>query len=245
MKNMDNRNIYLKNEILDNKNLSANAISVYIALRSVYLNWKDEYYINSDLLYYELFQDGKVNRYAKTNIKDGLKELIELDLITIAAELSKDSYILNLKGINIPNGDFYTIIESDEILKILTISKGKDSFKLLSYFVRLIKSIDGCKKNSKELPYVGYMSVDHLANISGISKTTLTSYNKILEDNNLIYTYHHDKTISVVENGVTTFAKMPNHYGRYRDKDDIKSYAKEYEKNWNDRIIKSKNKINN
>ena len=65
MKNMDSRNIYLKNEILDNKNLSANAISVYIALRSVYLNWKEEYYINPDLLYYELFQDGKVNRYAK------------------------------------------------------------------------------------------------------------------------------------------------------------------------------------
>ena len=85
-------------------------------------------------------------------------------------------------------------------------------------------------------------TTDFLEAIEELKRNTvpMEKYNKILEDNNLIYTYHHDKTISVVENGVTTFAKMPNHYGRYRDKDDIASYAKEYEKNWNDRIIKSK-----
>lgn len=233
---MDNRNIYLKNEVLDNNNLSANAITVYTALRSMYLNWRNEYYINPDMLHYELLQNAKVNRYIKTNIKEGLKELVDSNLITIIAEMPKDSYILNLKDINIQEGEFYTIIESDEIVKIMSLATGKDNFKMLSYFIKLIRSIDGCKKNSKELPYVGYMSVEYLSNISGISTKTSTVYNKILEDNELIYMYHHDKTISTVENGVTIFSKMPNHYGRYRDKNDIIAYAEEYEISWADRI---------
>lgn len=222
---MQNKNIYLKNKILENNKLSDNAISVYIALRSVYTEGRTEYYINSDLLYYELYHSGIVNRYAKLNIKEGLQELLESKVITTITDISKDGSILDLSNLCIKKKEFYTIIKQDEVHKIMNL-KNKDNFKILRYFTILMKTIDCTIKDSKNNSYIGYMSVDHIINLTGISTKTLASYNNLLEENEIIYVYHHDMIYST---GNDTISSLPNHYGRYANKNKIKSYAESYE----------------
>lgn len=222
---MQNKNIYLKNKFLENNKLSDNAISVYIALRSVYTEGRTEYYINSDLLYYELYHSGTVNRYAKLNIKGGLQELLESKIINTITEISKDGSILDLSNLCIKKGEFYTIIKQDEVHKIMNL-KNKDNFKILRYFTILMKTIDCTIKDGKNNSYIGYMSVDHIINLTGISTKTLTSYNNLLEENEIIYVYHHDMFYST---GNDTISSLPNHYGRYANKSKIKAYAEKYE----------------
>ena len=73
---------------------------------------------------------------------------------------------------------------------------------------------------------VGYKSLDNLAKLTNISKKSVITYNKILEDNEVIYIYHHDMIYST---GNDTISSMPHPSGRYADKNNIEAHALGYE----------------
>lgn len=226
-----NNTIYLSNLILGNEEdetslqLDSNAVAVYVALRSIMHNGRNKYYVNIDMLCYELCHKGDVNRYFKTNIKNGLQALIDLRLVSVVEEISKDGKILDLSNLYVDSQKvYYTTIFQEEVHKIMNIKCHEDKFKLLHYFIIMMKSINVLEKSKDGVKYVGFMSIKHLAAQARISTKSVSIYNEILESNDIIYIYHHEKL--VVKDKISS---LRNHYGRKEHEQSIKEYAIKYE----------------
>ena len=116
----------------------------------------------------------------------------------------------------------------------------EDKFKLLHYFIIMMKSINVLEKNNNNEKYVGFMSIKHLATQARISNKSVSIYNEILESNDIIYIYHHEKL--VVKDKISS---LRNHYGRKEHEQNIKEYAIKYEldkKDQGERMYKQKKK---
>lgn len=220
-----NKTIFLKNEILENKEMSDYDIVVYVSLRNLYAGYGEEVLIDVDTILYDLYGDDftKVGRKAKENFKKAIEHLGQLGIIEIVRDLLRGRYIINMNNlyfeVNAQN-PFTTVIK-EEIRKMSTLQteENVDNLKLLRYFIMIIRTVNG--KDG-----VGFMSLDHLAKLTNISKKSVITYNKILENNEIIYIYHHDMIYST---GNDVISSLTNHYGRYRDKAKIKASAESYE----------------
>ena len=220
-----NKTIFLKNEILENNEMSDYDIAVYVSLRNLYAGYGEEVLIDVDTILYDLYGDDftKVGRKSQENFKKSIGHLKELGIIEIVRDLSRGRYIINMNNLyfeaNAQNP--FTTVRKEEVRKIFTLQteENVDNLKLLRYFTMLMRTVNG--KDS-----VGYKSLDHLAKLTNISKKSVITYNKILEDNEVIYIYHHDMIYST---GNDTISSLPNHYGRYADKNKIEVYALGYE----------------
>lgn len=109
------------------------------------------------------------------------------------------------------NEDSFVTITTDEFYGIIN-SNYKNTDKLLLHFIRLVKSLDYNININSRRNVIGHMSVQFFQNTYGLSKNTIISYNKKLEDLELLYI--------VRQNG-----KINNIYGRYVDKKYINKYA--------------------
>ena len=220
-----NKTIFLKNEILEDKEMSDYDIAVYVSLRNLYASYSEEVLIDVDTILYDLYGDDftEVGRKVKENFRKAIEHLGELGIIEIVRDLLRGRYIINMNNLyfeaNAQNP--FTTVRKEEVRKMLTLQtkENVDNLKLLRYFIMLIRTVNG--KDG-----VGFMSLDHLAKLTNISKKTVITYNKILEENEIIYMYHHDMIYST---GNDTISSLPNHYGRYRDKNKIEAYAIWYE----------------
>ncbi|CUX71754.1 hypothetical protein BN3590_04456 [Clostridium sp. C105KSO15] len=221
--------------------LSDNAIGAYIALRKIQQSKTDNFYISVNMILYNLFDNVDYKRSDREHIYDGLLELIKEKVIVVIHEVSKTEFILDAQTLvvdkSVNEDDHFVEIASKELYLIMNCKEGKNKrgvsrLSLLRYFVNLIGTIDfnkgvytdyaGSQKNN----FVGYMTQEYLCRLSGISKNTLLSFNKILEENEIIYVYHHMKN-KVLDDG--TRRALINHYGRYPDKEDIEKFAIQYE----------------
>ena len=218
-----NKTIFLKNEILEDKEMSDYDIAAYIALRNIYAKGNEKLLITTDTILYSLYDDSftTLSKRAKDNFKKAFEHLGELGIINIIKDYGIGKYAVNMDSLFFnPSADNpFTAIEEEDITKILSIDCKVDNLKLLRYFIMLMRTVNG--KDG-----VGFMSLDHLAKLTNISKKTVITYNKILEENEIIYMYHHDMIYST---GNDTISSLPNHYGRYRDKNKIEAYALGYE----------------
>ena len=220
-----NKTIFLKNEILENKEMSDYDIAIYVSLRNLYAGYDEEVLIDVDTILYDLYGDDftNVGRKAKENFRKAIEHLGKLGIIEIIRDLLRGRYIINMNNLyfeaNAQNP--FTTVRKGEVRKIFTLQteENVDNLKLLRYFTMLMRTVNG--KDS-----VGYKSLDHLAKLTNISKKSVITYNKILEDNEIIYIYHHDMIYST---GNDTISSLPNHYGRYADKNKIEAYALGYE----------------
>lgn len=234
-------NIYLSKTICSNLELNNETIGVYVALRSLYRTDKSAVYISDNMLCYELLGATNFTRYFKQSVHDGLMNLIDSGLISVVAAIGKSEYILDLSQLHIDNckeaknteKNFYVTVSMDEIHRIFAAEGKTDKFSLCRYFIQLIGSINfsqsiyiGTGSVTKRINnFVGYMTTEYLAKISGISKDIGINYTSILENLKLIYVYRHDSYIH--EDGV--IKSLPNHYGRYQDSAHIKEFAVQYE----------------
>ena len=220
-----NKTIFLKNGVLENKEMSDYDIAVYVSLRNLYAGYGEEVLIDVDTILYDLYGDDftKVGRKVKENFRKAIEHLGELVIIEIVRDLLRGRYIINMNNLyfeaNAQNP--FTTVRKEEVRKMFTLQteENVDNLKLLRYFIMLMRTVNG--KDG-----VGYMSLDHLAKLTNISKKSVITYNKILEDNEIIYIYHHDMIYST---GNDTISSLPNHYGKYTDKNKIEAQALGYE----------------
>lgn len=71
--------------------------------------------------------------------------------------------------------------------------------------------------------FVGFMTNDYIGSLCGVaSYTTYDKYNHLLEDSELIYIFRHSVMLRD-EKG--QLKNLPNHYGRFKDKELIIGYA--------------------
>lgn len=181
-------------------------------------------------------------------IRCGLNELIDNGIIIKEKETQKH-YILDCSKLWIDTNKIkFTSITFSEVRKIFQI-ENVNNFLLLRYFILLMGTIsssitvflhNGENKNR----VVGNISIEYLSNLSGISERTIIEYNKLLENNELLYVYRQKDFILDDKKGVKS---LSNVYGRVCDVEYINRYAqnqKEHQKSY--KHLKSDNeKANN
>ena len=227
--------VFLKSKIICDKKLSSNAIAAYTALRMIQNLNTNRYYVNIKLLTFQLTDDITFSRKYMERLSDGLNELIINKYIEVVTNNADKDYILDISNLIIDNNSesckdktFFVVIESEEIHKIMNLDSRLDKFSVLRYFMCMLSTVNfnatyydvmGKEYNN----FVGFMTNDYIGSLCGVtSYTTYDKYNHLLEDNELVYIYRHDV---LIRDGKGQLKNLPNHYGRYKDKELIIGYA--------------------
>ncbi len=191
--------------------------------------------MNIKLLAFQLADDITLSRKYMERLSEGLNELIAKKYIEVKVNIGDKDYIFDIGNLIIENNSienkekvFFAIITSDEIHKIMNLDSRLDKFSILRYFMCMISTINhdatyydvmGNAYNN----FVGFMPNDYIGSLCGVtSYTTYDKYNHLLEDNEIIYIYRHD---IMIRNKKGQLKNLPNHYGRYKDKDLIIGYS--------------------
>lgn len=179
------------------------------------------------LIYYLTGEISQQRNKITDYIKCGINELDDKGLIRKVDEFSKH-YILDCSKlwINTNSGNF-TKIFFCEVQKIFSI-KNTNNFLLLRYFIFLMGTLSG--KITVYLPngeykntVVGNFTIDYLSEKAGISSRSIIEYNKLLENEELIYVYRQKDFVIGEDN---TIKSLSNVYGRYTDREYIDIFAK-------------------
>ena len=227
--------VFLENKIICDKKLSSNAIVAYTALRMIQNLNTNKYYVNIKLLTFQLTDDITFSRKYMERLSDGLNELIVMKYIQVVTNNADKDYILDISNLIIDNNSnsskdktFFVVIGSDEIHKIMNLDSRLDKFSVLRYFMCMLSTINynatyydvmGNAYNN----FVGFMTNDYIGSLCGVtSYTTYDKYNHLLEDSELVYIFRHSVMLRD-EKG--QLKNLPNHYGRYKDKELIVGYA--------------------
>ena len=227
--------VFLESKIICDKKLSSNAVAAYTALRMIQNLNTNRYYVNIKLLTFQLTGDITFSRKYMERLSDGLKELIVNKYIEVLTNNAYRDYILDIGNLIINNysdsckeRNFFVVIGSDEIHKIMNLDSRLDKFCVLRYFMCMLSTVNfsatyydvmGNEYNN----FVGFMTNDYIGSLCGVtSYTTYDKYNHLLEDNELIYIFRHSVMLRD-EKG--QLKNLPNHYGRFKDKELIIGYA--------------------
>lgn len=227
--------IFLDSKIISDNELSSSAVAAYTALRMIQNLSTNKYYVNLKLLAFQLTDGITLSRKYMERLGDGLNELIAKKYIEVKVNIGEKDYILDIGNLIIDNNSsenkekiFFVIVTSDEIHKIMNLDSRLDKFSILRYFMSMISTINhdatyydvmGNTYNN----FVGFMANDYIGSLCGVtSYTTYDKYNNLLEDNEIIYIYRHS---IMVRNEKGQLKNLPNHYGRYKDKDLIIGYS--------------------
>lgn len=194
-------------------------------------------YITYNSVAFELYNSLKISRRCMNHIKSALDSLAEKGIIKKLDSYSGTEFIVDMSGLhfeqNTEKGIFYTVITLEEVHRIMNIDTKKDNFAILRYFIILISSIchdkgtyDHSSCYDAHTDFVGFMTLDTLANWCGTTKARIIDYNSILETEKIIYTYRHKQNRKDKETG--QIMSFSNHYGRYEDRQWIIQFANEY-----------------
>lgn len=236
------KKLFLNNTVIRDINLNDYEIAVYVALKSLYDLQKELQYVTYNSVAFELYNDLQISRRCMNHIKSALDSLVKRGLIKKIDSYSTTEFIIDMSGLhfeqNTNKGIFYTVITLEEVHRIMNLDTKKDNFAILRYFIILISSIchdkgtyDHSAGCSEHTDFVGFMTLDTLANWCGTTKARIIEYNSILETEKIIYTYRHKKNKKDIETG--QIMSFSNHYGRYEDRTWIIQFANEYVATYN------------
>lgn len=231
------KKLFLNNAIIKDKNLDNYDIAVYVALRSLYDIQVDSQVLTFNMIAYTLYGGRNYTKYTMNHIKSAFENLELTGLIKKIDSFSTTEFIVDMSNLhfeqNTGKGVFYTVITLEEVHRIMNIDTKKDNFAILRYFIILISSIchdKGTYNHSSgfdaHTDFVGFMTLDMLADWCGTTKARIIEYNSILEAEKIIYTYRHSQNRKDKETG--QIMSFSNHYGRYEDKQWIIQFANEY-----------------
>lgn len=241
--------LFIPESIINDKGLSNYSIAVYCVLHSLCIPTQlFRQCVTQQQIEFYLTGDISGRRRLTDYIRCGLNELIDNNIITKEKEIQKH-YILDCSNMWIDTATVkFTTITFQEVRKIFQIPN-INNFLLLRYFIILMGTISskitvylshGDSKNR----VVGNVSIEYLSNLSGVSERTIIEYNKLLEENKLLYVYRQKDFILDEETGVKS---LSNIYGRLCDMEYIDRYALSQKKDKQSyKYVKSNNeKANN
>lgn len=203
--------IYLKKEIIYDKQILDCGLLSYIALRIIKCHNPDNAYVSSKMLEIALLDDAYGKYYSA--IMTGIYALELFNIVEIKKRLSDEELIVDISGIEFKN-EFFIKVSHDDIKKILS-SPGRcdNLIKTLRYFLCMIGSLNLSQSMGKYQGIVGTLPMSAIASYADVSVPSAIRYNRFLLDNKLIYVYHSkNKT---------------NTYSRYSDKKLCIEYGKE------------------
>lgn len=224
--------IFLRKNVVENKNLTNDGLTVYVALKKLMNKEEKEYYISHNMIAFTLFGNTNFNRYFLNHIKYGLQNLVDMKLIKVNAAIGKNEFVLDLSKLffEIDNVDetknYFIKIYSNEVHKIM--QSNKDKFNLLKCFIHTISSIDYGAKVYVDISYknveVGYMTQEYLGSLCGLNQVDYYKYSIELENLGVLYIRRNE---DFYLDGDTP-KRLANCYGRPCDKNLINLYSTKY-----------------
>ena len=221
-----NISIFVPNSLLNGESISEYGLLVYCVLQKISFREVSKICVTLQQIIFSVIGIVPERRSRiYENIVQGLKELEDVNLIKID-DVTQKHYILDTSSMSIDTskGNF-TIVYFDEIKRIFEID-GVNNFILLEYFVSLVGTISSSievvlPSGISKSRVVGNYTIQYLSKISKISVRSVIDYNKILENNKLIYIYRHDDFL--LFNG--ELRQLSNVYGRFSDHEYIDVYG--------------------
>lgn len=221
-----NISIFVPNSLLNGESISEYGLLVYCVLQKISFREVSKICVTLQQIIFSIIGIVPERRSRiYENIVQGLKELEDANLVKID-DVTQKHYILDTSSMTIDTskGNF-TIVYFDEIKRIFEID-GVNNFILLEYFVSLVGTISSSievvlPSGISKSRVVGNYTIQYLAKISKISVRSVIDYNKILENNKLIYIYRHDDFL--LFNG--ELRQLSNVYGRFSDHEYIDVYG--------------------
>lgn len=168
------------------------------------------------------------NRSEMSSIKSGFIELKDKGYVREVESYGTNDFVVDLTALYYESGDeFFSDLTDEEMRKIMNIKGRHDKYKLLRYFACMVGSFNrGISVPSDLKGKIGGMSLDYFATTLGFSKPTIVSFNRILEENKLLFVVRHKDFIQhKEESGQSSLREFPNTYGRYKDKKLVKYFA--------------------
>lgn len=225
--------IFLNKEIVTSKDLSHNAIMVYVGLRMIMS--RDMLWANGDSaidsvslvrIAYQLSKSEEIEKSFLDAIKHGLEELAENRLITIK-EIYKD-YLIDFTLLHLDTSNSYFItVERSEVQVIMSSrEQTRKKIPLLRYFLAIISTFNHSDYMEELSGKVGGMSIDYIAKQACINnQMSCIRYNETLEKLHLIYVYRSNDKIKFDN----SLKQINNCYSRYKDRDLCIKFATDYE----------------
>lgn len=160
------------------------------------------------------------DRFQRKRISNGLKQLEKHRYIKL--EKPQSGFIrIELLDLNkYRHGMFYTLIYTEELLKIFRIQTKLDKYKLFNVFLTVIRNLSFSKDAGKLKGKYCQLSIGYMSEKLHISPLTFAKYIKELEKSELLYVYRFN--VTKVDDSIH---REINVYCRYKDKDLCKNYA--------------------
>lgn len=206
-----------------NPQISDTEFLIYTGLRLIIgASKKEVYCISLNQIIAELFGTLSISRRLKTDLRKAFISITDdRGLVKVVKELdnNQEYYLLKLDRlfVNTDHSNF-VIITDDEIRKILNIKFNGHIETVFRYYCVIISTL-----NNYDHSDVGSMALYIIRDLIDSVNTEMTQlkYNKLLEENRLLYIHHNN---FLVHKGKSIEA-IPNFYGRYEDKDKVDEVA--------------------
>lgn len=211
--------ILLQKDLLNE--LDDDELCVYLAMKHIAKQEKECFITYGHIDYILFGREG--TKAEKEIVSSGLKKIIERKYIKIIDTIRGYGYVCDTSSLNVYNKIYhYTSITDSELRKIMLID-GCNRYNLLRYFIIIVGSFMADKKcESKYRFKIGCMPRSYISIIADIDIVTVNKYNKILEDNNILYISRR-KYYDKQDHGVKW---QTNVYSRYEDKELCEEYAR-------------------
>lgn len=237
----------LNKKIIEDTNLSHEAIMVYIGIVVSYKCDCNAVLTNKNMLNYYLTQTSKIPRRFEENLRKGLQELLDNNIVVCKEKVGID-YYFDFKNIKLDDDDKFVFVEFEDIRKIMTSEYQNKSALLRLYLCMLgtfisknhIKDIRDPDKYNNVL---GMMPQTYLCQITGLSSRSVVEYIKILEYLELIYV---SRCSFLFKDDKGNVKQHNNIYGKYCDMELVEEFTQIRYKMYDDlHRIKSSSATNN
>lgn len=225
--------IKLRTELVrKDANLDDECFLTYTALMMQMKKDKQEYSITVDGIVGELYQRWECPRRYRQYIPMHIQKLADAGYIKIintktlqrSNESAGTAFILDLSGLEIPDGKKFISITEDDVHSLLNIPDTRNNISLFRYYCVLISTIDYNKKYGKYKlsDILNYMTDD-------ICPKTQYNYNKILQEYEFIYFHKFNTDRVFPDGGIKSFSHI---YGLYENMTMIETEARKLQEKY-------------
>lgn len=186
-----------------------------------------KYFVSYNMIAYYLMQR-PANRSEMSSIKSGFIELKDKGYVREVESYGTNDFVVDLTALYYEQGkEYFSDMTDEEMHKIMGIKGRHDKCKLLRFFACMVGSFNRGNSVPDHLKgKIGGMPLEHFVTTLGYSKPTIVSFNRILEENKLLFIIRHKDFVQYRdETGQSSLREFPNTYGRHKDKKLVEYFA--------------------
>lgn len=244
--------LIIKDKLILDEKMKANEFMVYLGLLMLLKKNETLYYVNVKLLAYLLTKKYPSNGNLDKNILSGIEGLASSKMISYVnivddsnkkiEQNGKDEWLLDLTKLIELNqkkeNDFYTAIDEKYIYKILLYNEKyyTRSITLLKFHAYVLSTMFKTGANKG----VGFTSLKSMADDTGYSTKTISSYLDLLVELQIVYIY---KSKDFIKFETGEFAEISHTYGRYSDMELVNQIGIKHEQDYGNKLKGKHKKI--